>query len=309
MHSLVKLTGTWSADEFAAIDAVKQANSYDLTEVAHEGIIDVIGKTANPYCIFVTPVAGTVNRNEAVATDGGYNGYAMFFQEGVNAEAPFDINTAIAPISVGNPFFQRLFDRAGYFVTMTVPFDYAQIPDASNGTKFYELMASTNGETVTLNFKEVSSIVANKPYLVYSGTGGITIPDPGQVTIDWNAQTETADGASFVANYKALQPLASENVYVVPAGITDEANVAFVKSANATIRPFRAYLTLTSATKINITFGDEEATAIRGISDDVLNALFDVYSIDGKKVKSAGQKMFHLPAGLYIINGKKVVIK
>ena len=308
-NGLVKLTGTWDAVEFAAIDAVKQANSYDLTEVAHEGTIDVKGKTANPYCIFVTPVAGTVNRNEAVATDGGYNGYAMFFQEGVNAEAPFDINTAIAPISVGNPFFQRLFDRAGYFVTMTVPFDYAQIPEASNGTKFYELKASTNGETVTLNFTEVSSIVANKPYLVYSGTGGITIPDPGTVTIDWNAQTETADGASFVANYKALQPLASENVYVVPAGITEEAKVSFMKSANATIRPFRAYLTLSSATKINITFGDEEATAIRGISDDVLNALFDVYSIDGKKVKSAGQKMFGLPAGLYIINGKKVVMK
>lgn len=308
-NGLVKLTGTWDADEFAAIDAVKQANSYDLTEVNHEGTIDVIGKTANPYCIFVTPVAGTVNRNEAVATDGGYNGYAMFFQEGVNAEAPFDINTAIAPISVGNPFFQRLFDRAGYFVTMTVPFDYAQIPDASNGTKFYELKASTNGKTVTLNFTEVSSIVANKPYLVYSGTGGITIPDPGTVTIDWNAQTETADGASFVANYKALQPLASENVYVVPAGIYEEAEVSFMKSANATIRPFRAYLTLSSATKINITFGDEETTAIRGISDDVLNALFDVYSIDGKKVKSAGQKMFDLPAGLYIINGKKVVMK
>ena len=82
-----------------------------------------------------------------------------------------------------------------------------------------------------------------------------------------------------------------------------------MKSANATIRPFRAYLTLSSATKINITFGDEETTAIRGISDDVLNALFDVYSIDGKKVKSAGQKMFDLPAGLYIINGKKVVMK
>ena len=306
---LVKLTGTWDADEFAAIDAEKQANSYDLTEVNHEGTIDVIGKTANPYCIFVTPVAGTVNRNEAVATDGGYNGYAMFFQEDVNAEAPFDINTAIAPISVDNPFFQRLFDRAGYFVTMTVPFDYDKIPDASNGTKFYELKASTNGKTVTLNFTEVSSIVANKPYLVYSGTGGITIPDPGQVTIDWNAQTETADGATFVANYKALQPLASENVYVVPAGITEEAKVSFMKSANATIRPFRAYLTLSSATKINITFGDEEATAIRGISDDVLNALFDVYSIDGKKVKSAGQKMFDLPAGLYLINGKKVVIK
>ena len=79
-NGLVKLTGTWSDDEFAAIDAVKQANSYDLTEVVHEGTLDVIGKTANPYCLFVTAVPGTVNRNEAVKDGDAYNGFAFFLQ-------------------------------------------------------------------------------------------------------------------------------------------------------------------------------------------------------------------------------------
>lgn len=306
---LVKLTGTWDDDAFAAIDAEMQANSYDLTEVAHEGTIYVIDKTANPYCVFVTAVAGTVNRNEAVKTDDGYNGFAMNFAEPWNVDKPYDINTAIAPVSVTDPFFQRLFDRAGYYVTMTVPFAYNQIPDASNGTKFYELSASAKDDAVTLRFTEVSTIEANKPYLVYSGTGGITIPDPGAVTIDWNARTEAADGVSFVANYKAQQPAASENVYVIPAGVTDQENITFQKSDNATIRPFRAYLTIESATKINITFGDEETTAISGISDDLMGALFRVYSIDGRHVKSAGETMFDLKPGVYVINGKKVVVK
>ena len=308
-NGLVKLTGTWSDDEFAAIDAVKQANSYDLTEVAHEGTLDVIGKTANPYCLFVTAVPGTVNRNEVVKDGDAYNGFAFFLQEEPNANKPFDINTAIAPISVTNPFFQRLFDRAGYYVTMTVPFSYTQIPDGINGTKFYELNASSNSDGVTLTFTEVASIEANKPYLVYSGTGGITIPDAGVVSIDWNAQEESSDVASFIGNYKALQPAESENIYVVPGGVTEQSDVAFVKSAGASIRPFRAYLTLPSATKINVVFGDGEATGINGVSDEMLNALFNIYSIDGKLVKSAGEKMFNMKEGIYIINGKRVIIR
>ena len=308
-NGMHKLTGVWDADAFAAIDAAAQANSYDLTEVEHEGTIDVIGKTANPYCIFVTAVAGTVNRNEAVKDGDAYNGFAFFLQEEPNANKPFDINTAITPISVTNPFFQRLFDRAGYYVTMTVPFSYTQIPDGNNGTKFYELNASSNSDGVTLTFTEASSVEANKPYLVYSGTGGITIPDAGVVTIDWDAQAETSEVASFVGNYKALQPAESENIYVVPGGVTEQENVSFLKSAGATIRPFRAYLTLTNATKINVVFGDGEATGIRGVSDDMLNALFNIYSIDGKLVKSAGEKMFNLKEGIYIINGKRVIIR
>ena len=308
-NGLVKLTGTWSDDEFAAIDAVKQANSYDLTEVVHEGTLDVIGKTANPYCLFVTAVPGTVNRNEVVKDGDAYNGFAFFLQEEPNANKPFDINTAIAPITVTNPFFQRLFDRAGYYVTMTVPFSYTQIPDGTNGTKFYELNASSNSDGVTLTFTEVASIEANKPYLVYSGTGGITIPDAGVVSIDWNAQEESSDVASFIGNYKALQPAESENIYVVPGGVTEQSDVAFVKSAGASIRPFRAYLTLPSATKINVVFGDGEATGINGVSDEMLNALFNIYSIDGKLVKSAGEKMFNMKEGIYIINGKRVIIR
>ena len=308
-NGLVKLTGTWSDDEFAAIDAVKQANSYDLTEVVHEGTLDVIGKTANPYCLFVTAVPGTVNRNEVVKDGDAYNGFAFFLQEEPNANKPFDINTAIAPITVTNPFFQRLFDRAGYYVTMTVPFSYTQIPDGINGTKFYELNASSNSDGVTLTFTEVASIEANKPYLVYSGTGGITIPGAGVVSIDWNAQEESSDVASFIGNYKALQPAESENIYVVPGGVTEQSDVAFVKSAGASIRPFRAYLTLPSATKINVVFGDGEATGINGVSDEMLNALFNIYSIDGKLVKSAGEKMFNMKEGIYIINGKRVIIR
>jgi hypothetical protein len=58
-----------------------------------------------------------------------------------------------------------------------------------------------------------------------------------------------------------------------------------------------------------VVFGDGEATGISGVSDDMLNALFNIYSIDGKLVKSAGEKMFNMKEGIYIINGKRVIIR
>ena len=302
-NGMHKLKGTWDATVFAAIDATAKANSYDLTEVTHDGTIDVIDKTDNPYCIFVTPVAGTVNRNEAVKTDNGYQGYAFFFQEKWNDGKTYDINTAISPINVSNPFFQRLFDRAGYYITMTVPFNYNNIPDANNGTKFFELAASSGNNNIT--FKEVTSIEANKPYLVYVGTGGITIPDAGNVTIDFMAETSTYGNTAFVANYK--NQLLS-NGYVLPTGVTEESDIIFKKADNAKLKPFRAYINNVNAgARINVFFDD--VTGIHAATAEQLNQLFNIYSIDGKLVNQNRNSVTNLKSGVYIINGKKVVVK
>lgn len=298
-----KMSGKWNADDFAAIDAVAKASAYDMTAVQTEGIIDVIGKTANPFCLFVTAHPGVVNRNEVVKGDNGYNGYAMFFQEEWNTGKPYDINTSIAPITVANPFFQRLFDRAGYYVSMTVPFDYNHIPDAALGTKFYELKSA--GETA-ITFAEVSEIKANKPYLVYAATGGITIPDPGTVTIDWDAQTASADAASFTANYASMQGNGTQ--FVLPGAVLED-NLK-LQATTGVISPFRAYLTISAAAagaKFDVLF--EDATGIHAASTDAIEAIFNVYSVDGRLVKRNSDSMIGLKKGVYVINGKKVLVK
>ena len=297
------LAGPWDADGFAAIDAEAGASAYDLTAVSSEGLIDVIGKTANPFALFITAHAGVVNRNEVVKTDNGYNGYALFFQEEWNAGKPYDINTSVAPITVANPFFQRLFDRAGYYVTMTVPFDYGQIPDAVNGTKFYELKSAT-GNSVT--FSEVSEIKANQPYLVYAATGGITIPDPGTVTIDWDAQTETAGNAAFTANYAAKQGDGSQ--FVLPGAVTEED--LKLQATTGKIGSFRAFFAIDgadSSAKFDVLF--EDATGIHVASTDAIEAIFNVYSVDGRLVKRNSDSMIGLKKGVYVINGKKYIKK
>ena len=49
------------------------------------------------------------------------------------------------------------------------------------------------------------------------------------------------------------------------------------------------------------------STRIYGIESD--GEVFDVYNLSGRKVKSKTTSLDGLPRGIYIINGKKVVIK
>lgn len=53
----------------------------------------------------------------------------------------------------------------------------------------------------------------------------------------------------------------------------------------------------------------KKITAINGVINNVENTNNDVYSINGVKVRNAGESLNGLAKGLYIIGGKKVVIK
>ena len=188
-------------------------------------------------------------------------------------------------------------------MTITVPFSYNSIPDAAAGTKFYEIAASTDNKSIT--FREVTAIEKNKPYLAYVATGGITITDPGTVTIDFNAATEQSGSMSFMANYKQ-QTLSTG--YVLPLGALAADGLTFSKADGATLRPFRAYIASASAgARISVLF--DETTGLRSATAEELGKLFNVYSIDGRVVRQQTKSAANLPAGVYVINGKKIVVK
>ena len=302
------LTGVWDAAKFASIDAMDKAAAYDLTQLSFTGQLDMIGKTANPYCMFITSAPGKVNRNEVVWDEANsrYNGYALNFAEPADATAPFDINTSIAPIHVVNPFFQRLFTSANNYFTMTIPFDYT-LPATD---KAWTMSATSSESGLSVTFTEVaagSTLTKNTPYLYFSSVGGVTMPDPGEVIIDWAAQTVGGTDASFIANYSRKVTDGTENIYVLP-GVVKETALQFQKAGEVSIRPFRAYLQAASApAKINVFFND--ATGIHTATTEQLEGIFNIYSIDGKLVRQNSNSKMGLNKGVYIINGKKVVVK
>lgn len=305
------LTGVWDAAKFASIDEMDKAAAYDLTGVDFTGVatpIDMVGKTANPYSLFITSTPNTVNRNEVVwdATNNRYNGFAINFTEPAEATAPFDINTSIAPIHVDKPFFQRLFTSANNYFTMTIPFDYT-LPATD---KAWTMSATSSESGLSVTFTEVeagSTLTKNTPYLYFSSVGGVTMPSPDEVIIDWAAQTVGGTDASFIANYSRKVTNGTENIYVLP-GVVKETALQFQKAGEVSIRPFRAYLQAASApAKINVFFND--ATGIHTATTEQLESIFNIYSIDGKLVRQNSNSKMGLNKGVYIINGKKVVVK
>ena len=79
----------------------------------------------------------------------------------------------------------------------------------------------------------------------------------------------------------------------------------FCKNAAGTMPAGKAYLpavTLTSGARMLTIFIDGDATAIRSIDVEETPSRTGIYNLQGQRVKTPGK-------GLYIVNGKKVIIK
>ena len=101
------------------------------------------------------------------------------------------------------------------------------------------------------------------------------------------------------ATATAVSGLTSENdIYVL---YNDE----FVKTTSGTIPAFRAYLPLAKGAtggRLTISFDDEETTGIARVNGESVATDGAIYTLNGVRVEKPTK-------GLYIVNGKKVVIK
>ena len=78
----------------------------------------------------------------------------------------------------------------------------------------------------------------------------------------------------------------------------------FVKAAYATVNPFRSYIMVAKSANAPATliWTDDEATGISSLKADIQNGKADVYDLQGRRVLNPVR-------GLYIVNGKKVIVK
>lgn len=205
--------------------------------------------------------------------------------------------------------------QPGSYNSFALPFNM-DIPD---GWSVKELTGSdfdaTSG-TLYLTFSTANSIEAGKPYLVkISGSEAITLTGYNDVTIG-NANPSTTTAVDFIPtlgktlvtgptgdenNAKAVLYLGASNTLYNPTVLND----------NSYMKGFRAYFQLTGAAALNarafrMNFGDEEVTGIMttNFTNDTNDMNGQWYTIDGRKF--SGQPT---QKGVYINNGKKIVIK
>lgn len=207
-----------------------------------------------------------------------------------------------------NVTLKRTFYKDGEWNTLCLPFAVADAKTAFDGAELREVdTEKSNGNTIV--FKEATAIEAGKPYLIKwanSSSDAVNVEKKFEGVTLVAAATPVVvkeGGISFNGFYKMTE--ASElgaSVAAIGAG-----NKLF-KVTEGKMKGFRAAFVLSSgaeATGYRVVI-DGTATGIEDLVIDGVKANGRVYNLNGQYV---GNSLNGLQPGLYIQNGKKIVVK
>ena len=268
------------------------------------------------YVPFVLTSKSDVTLAIHVASEGGQN-YPGFYEPQLLAK-PMDVTLkdavtyAEAPALVANVTLDRKLGEKWNTIVLPFALTEAQVTEMfGEGAKVAAYKGSTvNGDHVTLNFEEQTSMEANTPYMIKPGTdaskkvNGIILESASGLK---KVEDANNNGITFVGNYTTGQALQQNSFFI-------SNNTFYRASGQETMKAYRATFqvpsTLTEAKTMNTVFVGEggSVTAI----DDVHvspQGSFDVYHINGMLVKKNAIDLNGLDKGIYIINGKKYVVK
>ncbi|MBQ3789284.1 MAG: hypothetical protein II849_10855 [Bacteroidales bacterium] len=225
----------------------------------------------------------------------------------------------------------RTLYRDGDWNTLCLPFPMsaAQVTAQLAPTALMTLESSSFADgTLTLNFENATEIVAGTPYiikwpaadnLVSPTFTDVTIPDGYTDTEAINTALATAAVSTTYADFRGIfapVPFAANDRTKLFLG---DANTLYYPNAAMTVGSFRAYFTLNGLTAGDVQharlyFGEDgnagdPARIIAVGAGEGARAPHGWYTLDGRKLDSIGPVPAHLPKDLYIVNGKKIVIK
>ena len=192
--------------------------------------------------------------------------------------------------------------------TYCMPFDYS-LSSLSAKAKAQEFVSS-NGYSLTFNEVADGVLKANVPYLVYFPTEtkvGTTEAPLYFVTNVASYQPTSVEhnGFTFVGNYEASKSM--NGLY----GVASEGDVQKIMlgTDGSTLPATCAYFTTKNlnANGLRICFDGGEVTGINQVNGAQAQSAGAVYNLQGIKVSNHGTN--NLPAGLYIMQGKKVIVK
>lgn len=187
--------------------------------------------------------------------------------------------------------------------------DYAVIDvfdtSASDGNVHFKL-------NVTAGNSAADYIAANTPFLVYPtkdiNMNTITFTSVDVVATTDNVEVSDGGGNKFIGTYKSTSIAGEKYRYMSNGTFYDAKN--YTATNPATIKPLRAYLDLTgSAAAAPVIFIDEPDGTVTAIETVVRDS--ESLNTEGAWYKLNGMKIEGKPTekGIYIKNGKKVVIK
>ncbi len=286
---------------------------------AHTTIGTICGKNSGGTLSHNYYYGCTVNGNAVTSGKGCY--YTDVTKNDGAVPFPALIDTADNTATITNYNGQtipvvlegRTLYKDGDWNTLCLPFTVDLTAEGCPlaGATVKKLTSSTShltGSTLTLNFEdETTTMTAGTPYII-KWTSGSNIVNPvfQGVTVDNTMHNVGFTGGSFRGTYSPVSRdvedqsilfLGANNQLYWPDG-----------KATTTIGACRAYFQLDDgqlyARQFVLNFGDGDASGIETMSDG-RGEMSDVwYSLDGRKLDGKP-----VQRGLYINNGRKVVIK
>ena len=190
--------------------------------------------------------------------------------------------------------------------TICLPFSTTQSESTLNAGQVQEFTAFADN-TLAFNKLDINkSLTANTPYLVYyENETEVTLYGSSE---DFTPSAVTFGDVTFTGNYTAGKDM--EGLY----GVAEQNGAQYIMKggAGSTLGSTGAYFAVSGATAgVNTLSLDIEGEGTTGIESIVAEEgqAFDVYTLTGVKVRTAATSLDGLQRGLYIVNGKKVLVK
>lgn len=231
-----------------------------------------------------------------IKADGNFNHASVPFFKTSSDGTKFSSAFLIEDATYANTVTMKDFDESSKIATFSAPFPTV-VPENTTAYSVETQLASDVTEVSTYKVAEAGQAIP-------ANTGVILLGTDAQVTMlprTTETTVEIAEGA-LGNSAGAAKDITSENSYVLSK---QSSTWAFYKvGASATALPMnKAYLVLpngASAGVIRFNFGN--TTGMELVGADAAAAQGKVYDLSGREVKVAAK-------GLYIVGGKKVIVK
>lgn len=212
---------------------------------------------------------------------------------------------------LGNVTFNRTFSKG--WNTFVAPFP---VTKKQLGYEKANTLASISTSAGWLKFEDVAdeTLEANKPYLLYYSAdktlkefyyGGEVLSTTGDV----KATVAGQGGAkvSMVGNYNPKSSIVVGNYLLTELSGED---VIVKAGSKATVDATKCYFTFENVadpTALSVKFGGDVTGMGNVVAEETAPRANGVYNLQGVKLSNGSVE--GLPAGLYIVNGRKVLVK
>ena len=206
------------------------------------------------------------------------------------------------PIGTFNVVFQRSL-ALNMWNTLCCPFPISEEQLKEQFGKDCVLLEFTGASDETIDFNRVLSAKAGIPYLLWPTKAASDNTNYRFDNVSGFAEAPTDvrhEGITFIGTF--VKETVPARAYVWSQ------NKLYHLTSDMDLYGFRSYMweDATGQSKLsNWTIGG--STAIDGIVESFDTKPYDIYNLNGQKVKTNATSLDGLPSGLYIVNGKKVV--